>query len=72
MEHDGDYMGALIAEKENFRARISLTNFLKGFSELYPSGKWNGEIINDRMKQDADFLIATTFRDLAISSRERR
>jgi hypothetical protein len=67
MEHEGDYMGALIAEKENFRARISLADFLKAFNEVYPSKNWNGEILNDEEKQEADFLIAKTFRDLAIS-----
>lgn len=68
MEHDGDYMGALIAEKENFRARISLSNFLKGFNEIYPSENWNGEMLSDEAKQEADFLVAKTFRDLAISA----
>ncbi|MFW9890407.1 MAG: hypothetical protein ACFFER_19695, partial [Candidatus Thorarchaeota archaeon] len=68
MEHDGDYMGALIAEKENFRARISLSNFLKGFNEIYPSENWNGEMLSDEARQEADFLIAKTFRDLAISA----
>ena len=68
MEHEGEYMGALIAEKENFRARISLSNFLKGFNEIYPSENWNGEMLSDEAKQEADFLIAKTFRDLAISA----
>ncbi|MFX1331312.1 MAG: hypothetical protein ACFE9W_07135 [Promethearchaeota archaeon] len=68
MEHQGEYMGALIAEKENFRARISLSNFLKGFNEIYPSENWNGEMLSDEAKQEADFLIAKTFRDLAISA----
>jgi hypothetical protein len=68
MEHEGEYMGALIAEKENFRARISLSNFLKGFNEIYPSENWNGEMLSDEAKQEADFLVAKTFRDLAISA----
>jgi hypothetical protein len=68
MEHEGDYMGALIAEKENFRARISLSNFLKGFNEIYPSENWHGEMLSDEEKQEADFLIAKTFRDLAIAA----
>ncbi|MHA2143332.1 MAG: hypothetical protein ACXADD_17785, partial [Candidatus Thorarchaeota archaeon] len=70
MEHEGDYMGALIAEKENFRARISLSNFLKAFIELYPSESWHGEMLTDEEKQEADFLIAKTFRDLAVASAE--
>ncbi|MHA2313334.1 MAG: hypothetical protein ACXADF_17745, partial [Candidatus Thorarchaeota archaeon] len=70
MEHEGDYMGALIAEKENFRARISLSNFLKAFIELYPSENWHGEMLTDDEKQEADFLIAKTFRDLAVASAE--
>ncbi|MFW9803419.1 MAG: hypothetical protein ACFFFC_12240 [Candidatus Thorarchaeota archaeon] len=70
MEHEGEYMGALIAEKENFRARISLSNFLKGFNEIYPSENWNGEMLSDEAKQEADFLIAKTFRNLAITTQK--
>ncbi len=66
MEHEGDYMGALIAEKENFRARIALRNFLQGFTEIYPPSNWHGEILNSEEKQEADFLMAKVFRDLAI------
>ncbi|MHA2241489.1 MAG: hypothetical protein ACXABZ_05435, partial [Candidatus Thorarchaeota archaeon] len=46
MEHEGGYMGALIAEKENFRARISLSNFLKGFIEIHPAEYWHGQMLN--------------------------
>jgi hypothetical protein len=65
---DAGHMGALIAEKENFRARISLSDFLKGFNEIYPSENWHGEMLTDEEKQEADFLIAKTFRDLAIAA----
>ena len=43
-EHEGECMGALIAEQESFRTRISLSNFLKGFIEIYPPDHWHGEI----------------------------
>jgi glycerophosphoryl diester phosphodiesterase len=68
MEHEGEYMGALIAEKENFRARISLSNFLKGFIEICPPENWHGEVLNDKDRQEADFLLAKTFRDLALTA----
>lgn len=70
MEHEGDYMGALIVEKENFRARISLSNFLKGFSEIYPPENWHGQVLNDVKRQEADFLLVKVFRDLAVSMPE--
>ena len=70
MEHEGDYMGALIAEKENFRARISLSNFLKGFSEAYPPENWHGQALNGVERQEADFLLAKVFRNLAVSVSE--
>jgi len=70
MEHEGEYMGALIAEKENFRARISLSNFLKGFIEICPPEQWRGEVLNHKDRQEADFLLAKTFRDLAVTEPE--
>ncbi|MFW9963546.1 MAG: hypothetical protein ACFFCX_08285 [Candidatus Sifarchaeia archaeon] len=70
MEHEGEYMGALIAEKENFRARISLSNFLKGFVEICPPEKWHGQVLNHKDRQEADFLLAKTFRDLAFTTSE--
>jgi hypothetical protein len=70
MEHEGEYMGALIADKENFRARISLSNFLKGFIEICPPEKWRGEVLNHKDRQEADFLLAKTFRDLALTETE--
>jgi hypothetical protein len=63
-------MGALIAEKDNFRARISLSNFLKRFIEIYPAEKWYGKILNGEEKQEADFLLVKVFRDLAVSVTE--
>jgi len=70
MEHEGEYMGALIAEKENFRARISLNNFLKGFIEIVPPEKWHGEVLNKEVKQEANFLVVKTFRDLILPAPE--
>jgi hypothetical protein len=63
-------MGALIADKENFRARISLTNFLRGFVEICPPEKWRGEVLNHKDRQEADFLLAKTFKDLALVESE--
>jgi len=70
MEHQGEYMGALIADKENFRARISLTNFLKGFLEICPPERWHGEVLNHKERQEADFLLAKTFREMALAETE--
>ncbi|MHA1958373.1 MAG: hypothetical protein ACW968_15780, partial [Candidatus Thorarchaeota archaeon] len=64
--------GALIAEKENFRARISLSNFLKGFIEIHPAEYWHGQMLNSEESQEADFLLAKVFRDLAISVPESK
>jgi hypothetical protein len=70
MEHQGEYMGALIADKENFRARISLSNFLKGFLKICPPENWRGEVLNHKDRQEADFLLAKTFKDLALVESE--
>lgn len=70
MEHQGDYMGALIADKENFRARISLSNFLKGFIEILPPENWHGQVLSDQDRQKADFLLTTTFREMILTETE--
>lgn len=70
MEHQGEYMGALIADKENFMARISLSNFLKGFLEICPPENWYGKVLSDKVQQEADFLLEKTFRNLTVEVTE--
>ncbi|MHA2379856.1 MAG: hypothetical protein ACXADS_11320 [Candidatus Thorarchaeota archaeon] len=64
MEHESSYMGALIADRESFRARMNLRNFLKSFIGLVPPENWRGEVLSEEQKLQADFMIATNFREL--------
>ncbi|MFX1482948.1 MAG: hypothetical protein ACFFCP_07145 [Promethearchaeota archaeon] len=70
MEHQGEYMAALIADKENFRARISLGNFLKGFLAIFPPENWHGQNLSAEVMQEADLLLEKTFRDLVVKVTE--
>ncbi|MFW9800956.1 MAG: hypothetical protein ACFFD9_11000 [Candidatus Thorarchaeota archaeon] len=71
MEHDGDLMGALIADRESFRARMSLRSFISGFRETYPTEDWRGQILSESVKEEVDFLLARCFQELVREDAEK-
>ncbi len=70
MEHESTYMGALIADRESFRARMNLRTFLSEFTAIVPPDTWRGEVLSEEQKERADFLVATNFRELVRSDEE--
>ncbi|MFQ5832844.1 MAG: hypothetical protein ACE5H4_09095 [Candidatus Thorarchaeota archaeon] len=69
MEHDGDLMGALIADRESFRARMGVRSFISGFREIYPSENWRGEALPESVREKVNFLLARSFRELVREDR---
>lgn len=62
MEHQGKYMAALFASREDFRARQAVQKFMKEFLRSLPDMSF-GEIITNEYRSTADEILHRIFKD---------